>query len=92
MWLPKLGNFIGYVAAFCTTIAFLPQFIQVWKTRSVKDISLLMYVVFCSGLILWVVYGVMNKALPIILANTFTFVLAFGILLFKVQQQTITRS
>jgi MtN3 and saliva related transmembrane protein len=81
-----IKDLIGYLAAICTTVAFVPQFIQVWKTKSVKDISLMMYIVFCVGLILWVVYGVMNKAIPIILANTLTFILAFGILYIKVQQ------
>jgi MtN3 and saliva related transmembrane protein len=81
-----IRKFIGYLAAFCTTTSFLPQFILVYKTRSVKDISFEMYVVFCLGLVLWIIYGIMNKELPIILANSCTFILAFGILIIKVQQ------
>jgi len=84
-----ITNSIGYIAAACTMIAFLIQFIKVWKTRSVKDLSLIMYVIYCSGLILWIVYGVMNKLLPLIVQTTFVFIFAFGILLFKIQEDII---
>lgn len=77
---------IGMVAAFLTTISFLPQVIQVIKTQDTKSISLGMYSLFVTGVGLWIVYGVFKKDLPLILANTVTFVLAFIILKYKVKE------
>ena len=74
---------IGLVAAFCTTIAFLPQVIQTWRTRSTKDISLWMFLVFTTGIFLWLVYGVMIRDAPLIAANAITLVLSGTILYFK---------
>ncbi len=70
---------IGLAAAFCTTIAFLPQVIQTWRTRSTKDISLAMFLVFTTGIFLWLVYGVILHDVPLIAA----FVLSGTILYFK---------
>lgn len=77
-------EFIGTLAAICTTIAFFPEVIKVVKTRSVNDISVLMYLIFCSGLALWIVYGINLKSLPLILANILTFILASTILFLKI--------
>lgn len=74
---------IGLAAAFCTTIAFLPQVIQTWRTRSTKDISLAMFLVFTTGIFLWLVYGVVLHDVPLIAANGTTFVLSGTILYFK---------
>ncbi|MDD4892974.1 MAG: SemiSWEET transporter [Candidatus Rickettsiella isopodorum] len=75
---------IGLVAGVCTTIAFLPQVIQVWKLRSARDISLGMYIVFCFGVLLWLIYGFLIFSFSLILANLITFILAFIILLMKI--------
>lgn len=75
---------IGLVAGFCTTIAFLPQVIKTWRSRSAKDISLGMFLFFVLGVMLWLVYGVLVNDLPIILANGITLILAGCILVFKV--------
>ncbi|AHM59873.1 Cystinosin/ERS1p repeat protein [Flammeovirgaceae bacterium 311] len=75
---------IGLVAGFCTTIAFLPQVIKTWRSRSAKDISLGMFLFFVLGVMLWLVYGVLVRDLPIILANGITLILAGCILFFKV--------
>lgn len=72
-------------AGALTTLAFLPQVIQVWKTKSAKDISLGMFVLFCIGVALWLVYGLLIFSLSIIIANGVTFCLAFLILLFKLK-------
>lgn len=74
---------LGFVAATLTTIAFLPQVVKTWKTRSTEDISATMFISFCAGLFLWSIYGVLIRSLPVILANTITFVLASIILYFK---------
>ena len=74
---------IGLVAAALGTISFVPQVIKIWKTRSVKDISYAMYVMYTTSLILWLIYGIMIKSIPIILAESFTLILVFMILLMK---------
>lgn len=78
-----IQDILGYCAAFCTTVAFLPQVIQVWRTRSVRDISFGMYSIFCTGVILWLVYGWLVSSWPLLLANGMTFLLAFSILILK---------
>ncbi|MFH1239861.1 MAG: SemiSWEET transporter [Candidatus Diapherotrites archaeon] len=81
----ELVEIIGFFAATLTTIAFLPQVLQVHKTKSAKDISLKMYILFCIGITLWFVYGVMLSSLPIILANGITFILALVIIFYKLK-------
>jgi MtN3 and saliva related transmembrane protein len=74
---------IGLAAGFCTTAAFLPQAIKTWKTKSAKDLSLGMYSIFCTGVVLWLTYGIMIGDIPIIVTNAVTMLLAFSILYFK---------
>ena len=78
-------NYIGFFAAFCTTIAFLPQAIKVYKTKSTKDISLYMFLIFTLGVLSWLIYGIAISDLPIILANAITLVLSFFILIYKLK-------
>ncbi|WP_010298047.1 SemiSWEET transporter [Candidatus Odyssella thessalonicensis] len=75
---------IGLSAGMLTTLAFLPQVIKVIKTHSVKNISVSMYIIFCLGLILWIIYGIYLDSTPIIIANTITLVLAAAILIMKI--------
>ena len=77
----------GYAAALCTTGAFVPQVLRVWRTRSTEDISLKMFVILVTGLILWLVYGFWKGEFPIIAANGATLVLAGIILFFKLRQK-----
>lgn len=74
---------IGLAAGTLTTIAFLPQVLKTWQSKSAKDISLGMFSTFCTGVFLWIVYGFSVGDLPILLANIVTFILAFTILVFK---------
>jgi len=74
---------IGLAAGTLTTIAFLPQVIKTWRTKSAQDISLVMFSTFCTGVFLWIVYGISVGDLPVLLTNIVTFVLAFMILVFK---------
>jgi MtN3 and saliva related transmembrane protein len=76
---------IGYCAAFLTTIAFLPQAIQSWRTRDLSGISLGMYSLFTVGVGLWLIYGLIIEKWPLILANALTFALALSILLLKLR-------
>ncbi len=74
---------IGYVGAFLTTLAFVPQAWLVLRTRNTQGISLTMYAMFTTGVAAWLVYGILEGALPVILANAVTFVLALCILVMK---------
>ena len=77
--------YIGFFAGFCTTIAFLPQAIKTWKTKSTKDISLLMFLIFITGVFFWLVYGILIHEMPLIVANAITLILALSILVAKIK-------
>ncbi len=75
---------VGLMAGTLTTLAFLPQVIRTWRSRSTKDISLWMFLIFCTGISLWLIYGILLVDVPIIVANALTLVLAGTILWFKI--------
>lgn len=76
---------IGYLAATLTTIAFIPQALHTWRLRSAHGISLGMYATFTSGVALWLVYGLILGAWPLIIANIATLTVALFILAMKVR-------
>lgn len=76
---------IGYSAAVLTTLSFLPQVWHTWRTRDVSGISLGMYVVFATGVFLWLLYGLLANAWPIVVANAVTLALALAILAMKIR-------
>lgn len=76
---------IGSLAATLTTTAFIPQAWQVWRTRHTADISLGMYALFTTGVALWLGYGMLLNAWPIIIANFITLLLAGIVLLMKLK-------
>ena len=78
-------NLIGFLAGFCTTIAFIPQVIKVWKTKRTRDISMVMFVTFTFGVICWTIYGIFISNLPMIIANAITLILASLILIAKIR-------
>jgi MtN3 and saliva related transmembrane protein len=80
-----LPDFIGYLAAALTTCSFVPQAWQTFKTRDVSGISLGMYSVFACGVALWLAYGVLVAAWPVVLANAITLALAVAILAMKLR-------
>jgi len=75
-----MTELFGYLAAACTTLAFLPQVIRVWRTRSARDISVAMYVVMVTGVVAWIVYGLRIHSRPLVVANSVTLVLAGSVL------------
>ena len=77
-------DFIGSLAACLTTVSFVPQVWLTLKTRDVSGVSLLMYSIFTAGVALWLVYGLLIKAWPVVIANTITLLLALMILGMKV--------
>jgi MtN3 and saliva related transmembrane protein len=78
-------DWVGYLAAFLTTCSFLPQAWHTFRTRDVRGISLGMYSVFTVGVALWLVYGVLLAAWPIVVANGVTLSLALTILVMKLR-------
>jgi MtN3 and saliva related transmembrane protein len=76
-------TFVGLLAGTLTTVAFLPQVLKTWRSKSAEDISLGMFLTLCTGIFLWLVYGVFTRDLPVILANFVTFILASTILWLK---------
>jgi len=63
-------DILGFVAGICVTISVIPQILKIWKTKKVKDISLLTFSVLTFGVALWVLYGVLKNDLPIIVTNS----------------------
>jgi MtN3 and saliva related transmembrane protein len=76
---------VGYAAAALTTASFVPQVWHTWRTRDVAGISLAMYVVFATGVALWLAYGLQMGAWPIIVANAITLALAIAIVAMKLK-------
>jgi len=70
----NISTIIGAIAGICTTIAFLPQTLKTIKSKHTKDLSLGMYTILSAGVLLWFLYGLFLKELPIIFANGITFV------------------
>ncbi len=71
---------LGFLAAVCTTSAFIPQVLLVWRQRGAPGVSTGMYLIFIIGVALWLAYGVAMNAWPVILANGLTLVLASAVL------------
>ena len=76
-------NTFGYIAAALTTIAFLPQVIKTWRTKKAEDVSIVMLLMFITGLLFWIVYAIQTNALPVLIANIITLILNVTILTLK---------
>nr|WP_294841452.1 SemiSWEET transporter [uncultured Methylotenera sp.] len=85
-------DFIGYLSAFLTTFAFVPQALHSWKTRDLSGVSLPMYSIFSLGVFGWLVYGILMTCWPIIVANSVTFMLACVVLYLKITHANQTAS
>ncbi|MGZ3874002.1 MAG: SemiSWEET transporter [Mucilaginibacter sp.] len=75
---------IGLLAAFGTTVSFLPQAVKTIRTKNTSGISLSMYALFTAGTLLWLIYGLMAGSLPVTMANAVTFIFASIILVYKI--------
>ncbi|HLO88070.1 MAG TPA: SemiSWEET transporter [Nostocaceae cyanobacterium] len=78
-------NILGLFAATLTTIAFLPQMLKIWRSQSANDVSFTMLITFITGLVLWLIYGMVLGALPIIIANSVTLCFNLIILWLKIK-------
>lgn len=76
---------LGLTAGILTTVAYLPQLIKTWQSKSAHDLSWSMLIILCIGIVLWLVYGFSVHDVPIIAANIVTLLLASVILLLKVR-------
>ena len=81
----QLPDLVGFLAATLTTISFVPQALHTFKTKDVSGISLGMYSAFTLGVALWLVYGVLLDAWPVVIANIITLALAVTILVMKLR-------
>lgn len=82
-------EWLGYVAGVMTTLSFLPQLYKTWQSKSAHDISYGMYALFSSGLLLWTAYGIVKDAVPIVIANSITLLLALSILILKYRYEQL---
>jgi MtN3 and saliva related transmembrane protein len=81
----KSATIIGLLAAFGTTVSFLPQAIKTIQTKDTSGISLSMYALFTAGTFLWLIYGIVSGSLPVTIANAITMVFATVILAYKIK-------
>jgi MtN3 and saliva related transmembrane protein len=81
----SLVTVIGLVAAFCTTVSYIPQIRKIWTSGETHDISLKMFLILTTGIALWVVYGVLQGDAVIILANSVSLAFLCTILFFKIR-------
>jgi MtN3 and saliva related transmembrane protein len=82
---------VGYAAATLTTVSFVPQVLQALRTKDLSSVSLSMYAIFCVGIALWLVYGIMALAWPVIIANVLTLGLAGIVLWLKIKQSVLKK-
>lgn len=80
-----MESYLGFLAAFCTTIAFVPQAVKVYKSKHTKDISLGMFSLLIIGIVLWLWYGLLIKSYPIIISNAVTIIFALYIFIIKIR-------
>ncbi|MDA9231258.1 SemiSWEET transporter [Rickettsiales bacterium] len=78
-------NIVVAIAAFLTTISFIPQAIKIIRTKDTSAISLVMYLLFTVGVFFWIIFGILIKTNIIIIANIITFTFAFIILSVKIK-------
>lgn len=76
-------DYLGLFGAFLSAITFIPQVLQAYKTKSVKDLNTLMLVIVFTSVIVWLVYGFVKGLLPVILANGIILILSAILLYFK---------
>ncbi|MDA8327308.1 MAG: SemiSWEET transporter [Nitrospiraceae bacterium] len=76
---------LGFAAGALTTLAYLPQVMKTWKSRSTHDISAGMFITLCAGLFLWVLYGISINSVPVIATNIVSFALGLIIVIFKMK-------
>jgi len=80
-----LIDLLGYVAGILVVISLLPQAMKSWRTKKTRDISLARYVIYVTGLVLWVAYAIIIQNGPVALMNSVGLFLAVIILYLKLR-------
>lgn len=78
-------QYIGMVAAVLTSASFIPQAIQVIRTKDTSGISLTMYSMFVFGVVLWTIHGIIIQDVAVLFANIVTFIFAATVLVYKIK-------
>src|SRR3989338_7973026 len=78
-------DIMGYTAGMLVVISLLPQAIKSWPPKSPKDISLWRYIIYVSGLIIWIAYAIIIKNGPVAVMNSVGLILAVSILYLKIR-------
>ncbi len=78
-----LVDLMGYIAGFLVVVSLLPQVIKSWKTKQTRDISILRYIIYSIGLILWISYALIINNGPVAVMNSVGLVFALSILFLK---------
>lgn len=81
----NVSDSIGYIAGVCTTFGSIPQIIKCYQTKSTKDLSYITLGMFESGVILWTVYGALNKYYPIIIWNIISTMINTTLIFIKIK-------
>jgi MtN3 and saliva related transmembrane protein len=79
----QIIEWVGLFGAFLSSVTFIPQVWLAWKTKSVGDLSLGMLLIVFTSVLVWLVYGIYLKLLPVIIANSIIFILSLVLLYFK---------
>jgi len=82
---PAMIELLGLAAGALTTVAYVPQVLKVWRSRSARDVSLGMFALMVAGIALWLAYGLLIGSLALILANLVTLLLAGLVLVGKLR-------
>jgi MtN3 and saliva related transmembrane protein len=80
-----LIEIIGLTGSILSSITFMPQVYQTWKTRSVKDLNIYMLLIVFSSTLIWIVYGVSRGLLPVIICNSIISLLSLLLIGFKIK-------
>ena len=82
-----IADSIGMVAAVLTTVAYIPQVVKIYRTKSARDVSFRMFSLLATGVSLWLVYGIMMRSAPLIFANFVTLALSLIVLGLKIKYE-----
>ncbi|KKU11906.1 MAG: MtN3/saliva-related transmembrane protein, conserved region [Parcubacteria group bacterium GW2011_GWB1_45_7] len=78
-------DLIGYIAGTLIVISLIPQVIKSWKTKSTKDLSLVRYLIYVTGVVMWLIYGIVIANNPMIVMNTINLMLALSVVYLKLK-------
>ena len=81
-----LETLVGFAAAVCTTVSYIPQVKKCWQTGSTGDLSLKMLLILATGIGLWVAYGILKGDAVIVVANSVSLLLLGNLVVFKVKE------